>query len=462
MKRLFLRLFMLIALTSLLAACGQGPRTEDVSGSAETRIPLPQQDGSYVMQLVELTGLDSLYEMGGRFVHFFMAPSIADGHLTGSAPKARFVKSGGVYVAADQLSLQLATVYAHMERLAKLDAELGVGNVNHWPRDVGVAVRLSGGMRNNAFYDGATDSMLFVPYSGGDLPLAVNAGILAHEHFHSLFYKLVTIPLNEAGKNPGRVSLTAHSQAEFYQALNMPLLKGSRDQMQKKGQSGLRAAYQTMLLRGLNEGLADFWGWLYTGDPDFIAYSLPSEKKYRTLRAQGFEEQLILSNGPTLRRTVGILETDQTHLSNNLVSYAYVIGTQYSRILKSLADTYAQDRQLDTLAARKEVARLILKTLPALKQDLLTMKSTDYYEPANFLLSLLKNIGDAKEDECKLFAEVMNKNDFDGNLIYSCEKSADSDAWSMTSKPATSDATATARAENLRQPPPASGVSFAQ
>ncbi len=431
MKLLFLRLLMLITCLTALWGCADAGPSSQVSGNVKTRLPWPQADGSYALQVFELTGISSLYDLAGQFAQFYMSPGIEHGRLIGASPKARFIKTKGLFVAEDGLSLQLATVYAHMQRLAALDKDLGVGDVNKWPRDVGVSVRLTGDVRNNAFYDGDTDSMLFVPYAGAELPLAVNAGILGHEHFHSLFYKIVTLPLNKAGQNPGNISASAHSQADFYRLMKLPAVKTENIAASANQE---QAAYHFLLMKGLNEGLADFWGWLYTGDPDFIGYSLPTQIAARSLRAQDFDQPYELSSPSGLRRTISIFSADNSHLSSNINNYAYTIGTQFSRILKIFADNYAQERQLSGDEARRAVAQIILHTLPSFRDDLLQIKSTDYYEPSHFFSTLLTQVDKVHQSECQIISDVMNKNNTDGKWAYLCERQGSAAVWSLTKK----------------------------
>lgn len=411
---------MLILCTALLASCNSTTRTKDVGGNVKTRIPMPVAGGSYELQVVELLGLNYLWELSGEYATFYQTPTVVNGHLEGSAPRTRFIKSQDLYIAADTVSLQLATVYAHTQKFAALDAELGVGSVNKWPRDIGVSVQMTGGIRNNAFYDDDTDSMLFVPYTDQNLPLAVNAGVLAHEHFHSLFFKLVTLPLNEAAVKVGAKSQqgsnSTHSQDDIYQLFGIPKNK----KLEEDTVITEPVAYRIVLMRGLNEGLADFWGWLYTGDTDFIAYSLPEHRDSRSLKTVDPRQRLSLFNTPTLRGRVSALTMSPKNVTANLNNYAYVLGVQYSRILKIVTEAIAESRQLPIVDARKEMAKLILKTLSDLKTDMLNLDQNAYYDPSTFMTSLLENIEKPTDAECEIIAELMNFNE--NRSKYSCEE----------------------------------------
>lgn len=419
MKRLFLRLFMLLAALVGVSACSPHPETAEVSGSVKTRVAWPQKDGSYALQIVELTGLNSLYDLGGQFAKFFLSPRILEGRLDGSTPKTRFIKSGDLYIAGNELSLHLATVYAHMQNFAALDRELGVGDVNHWPRDIGVRVRFQNGLNNNAFYDGDTDSMLLVPYVGKELPIPVNAGILAHEHFHSLFYKIVMSPLQTQSKWSRLVGLqgSVHSQDQFYDIFDLPKKPERAEQVTSKENT----YYHLLLMRGMNEGLADFWGWIYTGSTSFIENSLPTEKsRDMNVNAEDRVGAFTFDSSLDLRARIRNWSSDDRRLMNNITSYAYTIGTVYSRTFKAYADVLADSRQLDIEVARKEVAKVILKTLVNFKEDLLRQGSKEFYEPSSFVASFAKNTS-LKKGECQFLVEALKINRKDTGIEFSCE-----------------------------------------
>ncbi|RYZ87242.1 MAG: hypothetical protein EOP06_12995, partial [Proteobacteria bacterium] len=181
-----LGLALVATLMTLTTACSPDLDQRKVSGDVSVRLPWMSDDNQYSFQDVLLKGLSSVTELSGTYVKFYIAPSIKNNKLSGNSPKTRFVKVGGTYVPADTLTQQIATIYAHMQRLSELDAKVGAENVNTFPRDVGVQTRMvSDGtlQSDNAFYEGETDSMLILPYTEENLPIPINAGILAHEYF---------------------------------------------------------------------------------------------------------------------------------------------------------------------------------------------------------------------------------------------------------------------------------------
>lgn len=435
-KYVFSRITAAILTTSALALSACSPRSDEpsqVKGSVRVLLPLNNSQGTYSLDIFELKGIEDLQTLAGRFVRFFLSPSIVDEKLHGSAPKARFLRNtDGAYVPSDEISQQLATVYAHMQRLAALDEELGVGDVNKWPRDIGVGVRIKGGLNNNAFYDGKTDSMLFVPYVDPGLAIAINGGILAHEHFHSLFYKRAM-----------RDSIAQiHSRSEFVDKTSMLEEESSTANSDKKilptirGQEmspeDMRLYYHMAMLRGLNEGLADYWGWMYTGDPDFIAQSLPSEKTVRSLKVSDEKSVKSLPTEESIQKALKVFYSGGKKLrfTDYVTGYAYTIGTQFSRVMKRYADIYASAHNIEPLKARKEVAKIIVKILPDIKEDFKKLEEK-YYTSTLFLNSFLKHVENMQSEDCQYLAEVFNNSTADKTTQYICKEES---GWKVVSE----------------------------
>jgi len=391
-----------------------------------------KEQAGYSEQTIPLSGIHSLYEVSGDYARFFISPGMIDGHLTGYAPKARFIRnSHKVYVPSDTLSQQMALVYAHMERLAALDATLGVGNLNHWPRDIGLGVRMMNGMENNAFYDGGSDSMLFVPYSEQNLPIIVNAGVLAHEHFHSLFFKIVVKPSQAESKSAIWSNQGSNHNAQLYEN-SLGLTSTLATTNSGTETKDLHFYYHVAMLRGLNEGLADYWGWVYTGDPEFLAPSLPVQRYIRSLAIK----TTTLMSSALIQREIGFYINATSGADAGIVSYAYMLGTQFSRILKGFADVYAQTRSLDSVTARQSVAKAILQALPAFRTEFkpLAEGQNDYYLPAHILLSIAAQIPDLRQAECKYLESLINSSQGD-SARYACQ-AKDKEATTWTLQPA--------------------------
>lgn len=394
-----------VSLLVLILGCNREPETHKVSGDVKTRIPFTSEGGAYSLQEVTLSGITSLYEFSGRYVNFYIYPAVADSRIYGHRPKTRFLKTGDLYVPEDDLSQQVAVIYAHFQRLAALDAELGAGNLNQWPRDVGVAVRYNMGKNyqtNNAFYDGSTDAMLVVPYTQNNLPIAVNGGILAHEHFHSLYFKIVE-------KNVFKKAMPLHGEEMREEVLGAKS-KGQKLFLKKpttEDNEDFINDYHDLFSRGINEGLADFWAWIYTGDPNFIQASLPSEKVSRSLELSAAEEQSFKFPNSEVWK-VRVANRFNANLGDKcrFDNVAYCLGTDYARTLKRFTNVVQSSRGLNSLAARKLVGASILKALPLLKEELLALKKAEYFEPTKFFTLLANSVEDLTSQE-KEFLETL-------------------------------------------------------
>lgn len=425
MKRVFSRITAAISVVAALTACSSNPDSANVSGDVKVLAPMNDDKAAshYSLQFIELLGLNNLQEVSGKFARFFFSPRIVNSHLDGVAPKGRFIRNtNGNYVPANDLSQQMTVIYAHMQRLAQMDIDLGAEGINQWPRDIGVGVHVTGGMDNNAFYDGKTDSMLFVPYTQADLPIAVNGGILAHEHFHSLFYKIVLKGLAE--------DATVHDREFFLKSAGIEdietkesnrIVDLTRPQVVTTDDE-IHAAYQKTLLRGINEGMADFWGWVYTGNPDFIASSLPSEKSARSLTVSGTRSLDWLPTELSVKRSVSVYMAYDMNQTQYLTGYAYTVGTQYSRVMKGFADLIASNRGLDSLTARRQVAKWLLTSLTTLRSDVEKNSDGSYYNPGNFVQGLVGAIPDLQEKECNYWMAVMNNSISSSDKKQTCKQ----------------------------------------
>lgn len=427
MKYVFPRFIAAISVLGLLSACGSQFDSAEQSKTTRVVSPWLNPQGEYSLQTLELSGLRDLKTLSGQFARFVFSPRVVDGKLQGHSPRGRFIKnSRNEYVPVDDLTQQMVVLYAHMQKFAELDEELGAGGVNTWPRDIGVAVRMKGGVKNNAFYDGRTDSMLFVPYTWNHLPISINGGILAHEHFHSLFYKLVI--KGNLEEVIDRSSL--HDREDI--VLNDEELKNPPESSPLKSFFGQRTLANPELIHkyhletltsGLNEGLADFWGWVYSGDPDFIAMSIPIEKDDRSLnlRAGDIYPQL-----PSKKKMMNRIESfmrygEADHMKTYLKGPAYTLGTQVSRFLKGFTEVSLKERGTVASQARKKVAKQIVSLLPQLKESLLSSSSEKYFRPVDFVILFAQQAPDLLEAECQYVASVLNNSEeFDSSNPYKC------------------------------------------
>jgi len=113
--------------------------------------------------------------------------------------------------------------------------------------------------------------------------LIVNGGVIGHEYFHAIFNSVVLQPL--------RASMATELAGESAANLHEGVFPGGREcGLLKIDETGtppdpkiVREMYRIRLLRAMNEGLADFWGWIYSGETDFVGRSLSYTKGTRNL-----------------------------------------------------------------------------------------------------------------------------------------------------------------------------------
>ncbi len=304
------------------------------------RLPWQQADGHIQMQNIQVQGLNSLAKMDGSFAKFYVHPTNRGNSVDGRDPSLSFVKmQGGYYLPKNTFSLELASVYAHLEQLGHVDASLvtdsglSLYDLNSWPMKVGVRTLFPNPADDNpAFYSSTFDTMFFQSYTRSELPLQVNGGVIAHEHFHSLFQRVVLDPLaaQQSAETPTGLALPPTKFSDFI--FESELFKSLRFKKQNTSapiaEENDPNVAQPYLERGFNEGLADVWGWLYTKDPDFVGRSISGVLGVRSLtlnRAALFSMQSFVHHVETL---IKVSEAEPFRLS-------YELGTQNAGFIRA-------------------------------------------------------------------------------------------------------------------------------
>ncbi|MBX3034358.1 MAG: hypothetical protein KF865_10580 [Bdellovibrionaceae bacterium] len=351
----------------LMMACSREPSTSRVSGEVRMRLPFPDDKGEVRLQEILLSGVENLLEMRGAYARFYFAPKLEPGGLRGEAARARFLRNhDGVYVPGDFVSQQMGALYAHFEKLSALDREVGAGQVVPWPRSVGVSVRLlkdDGALwTDNSFYDGASDAVLVVATTRRELPLSLNPGVIAHEHFHALFYHLVLRDLLRDGLVAQSMAGTAHDDP----GLSAPV---PDKEIEKKSEelSGNIKLQRALFLKAANEGLADVWGWIYSGQTDFVGRSLPPFKAARDLGRKGLEPL----RSDNFRRLYGIWKNGGQNSGAALNNLSYLMGSDLARAVRqAFLDSPAGAKADQDPSRRKVLARRMIQRLPELAKRL--------------------------------------------------------------------------------------------
>ncbi|MES2855149.1 MAG: hypothetical protein V4692_04765 [Bdellovibrionota bacterium] len=342
-------------------------------------IPWFDATGHYSLQTISLKTYDEPQFFRGKAAQIFVEPSDATGKISGSEPVGRYIRrNDGVLVPADEISLDATAVYAHFEHLREID--LGLGVQLKWPATVGIeAVMFTGEGRakDNALYDGRFDAFLILPSDHSRLPLTLNGGVLAHEHFHGIFQSEVLL---------GVKGLLSPRDLSFLHACNW-VTAGSEVNVEEivkratEKKSGLEkdtvvsSSYNAFLLRSLNEGFADFWAWVYTGDDDFLAKSLESEKVFRSL-----------SSPPGKLFTTEQIQSELSFNSSGRnkdeerARFSYNVGTKYARFMRAAA-TEIYGKSATDPETRIKFAKTLVSVLPEFKNQMKTKYSVESVSP---------------------------------------------------------------------------------
>lgn len=441
---------------ALLAACSSDEQLDRVSGRVRVRMPWTLSDLSLSpsdpvlasnaseaskqkqisLHFIQISELKELKRVQGQFAEFLLYPQLSGKDLSGTLPEADFFKlQNGKYVAKNALSMQMAVLYAHAERLHAFDKLLGI-MVNPGPRRIAITDVEDRGEANNAFYHGETDAMFFLPFSGSQIATTFNSGIYAHEHFHSIFYKLVHQPLIDAKVLPKNMNPSLHGSAfqdQLHGHGSVPAVLGSTAQ-QGADVSALSTLsvtqqnYAKILIQGINEGVADFWGWAYTGNPDFIALSLPSEKDARSLNSSAKLTDAFYRFPPrcVIQRFVEDVQASSADNKPMLVkAKAYEFGTAFSRVMKLYTESVQAADGITNAEARVKVAQQLAAFLPQLKTYYTTQLSQ------MVPIDLFKQFAQAQKmnlNQCQFMLKVLNAPLNDGGFKYACEETADKTA----------------------------------
>ena len=409
-----------------------GVRIGAQGSSGRYQIPWPDSTGQYHLQKIAIESFNSPETLQGSYTQILVNPYVKDGQLGSATPVGRFARNkDGVMIPADYVSVQAATIHAHIERLAQMDNELGVAERIQWPVKIGIQANVvdskTGTIKNNAVFDKKLNALLVMPYTiDSGLPIALNAGIVAHEHFHQIFQALVLDRL------PTKLSDTVSSLSDHLCAwatppggpieLNFPTsepksttsgeVEGQSPSAKFKNPLSLEAAndavapdvYNQFLLRGMNEGFADFWAWVYTGDAQFIGHSLPSENNRRRLDviAVKLPSELLLRHA-----LLDPVHPGQVRSEAERFGIAYSLGTLYARFLREVAMKVSGGGER-TLEQRLVLAHALLAALPEFAQEALSAQNDKRLLSPNAILApLQKSLQNLPSSGCEVFVRVV-------------------------------------------------------
>jgi hypothetical protein len=298
----------ILAMMAVLVACvligvACTKREPHQNGIYKVRIPVDDGTGHYHFITAELRSVKDIHAMSGTVANLKIG-----GHVTHevddlkakdwkvidtkandqTTPSAHFATVGDVLIPTDYTSLMLATVMYHMEGIKsffdgikgneKLDFPFTVIlNPNHIFTDKKYETYP---ITNNAAYLSSLDLFVFHPYHREELPMGFNGGIVGHEYTHRVFHGQTrnvltdflskninaTILLDDtnvpAGSDIPPESSDSHSEANSESNIEV-----SPQELSKAN---------VLMASALNEGLADYYAYEYTGNS---AWMLPSAQK---------------------------------------------------------------------------------------------------------------------------------------------------------------------------------------
>lgn len=415
-----------------LISCQRSGQDESVSDGSSVFIKIPiyqssNSDGSsgnknYRLQVVEFKTITQLNYLKGRRAEFTV-PTESKGNkkLLGFRPVFRFFKSDkGYLVPRDSASMQMASTYYFYEKLAEMDERVGMSNLLKYPRQIFIAQNLKNDQRfvnNNALYSVEKDALIIAPFDLPTLPLMANAGVIGHEHFHALFAALFINPLREKMPevnsivSPHHESLLLISGSESSKLhllennKQTPFNSSEQDQDIKSEEKLIREKYHKILLRGINEGLADFWGWIFSEDPQFVGRSLQEEMSRRDIEIESLQEASIHQFNKD-----GILSIIRLYpLSTPLDSISYQLGTQLARILRHAILLETQTQKTNEKNIQEKYAKILRKTIEGLRDKYQNLKEEELLDLSDVLRLFILSGDNLSFEGCEFLAQSLKQ-----------------------------------------------------
>jgi hypothetical protein len=359
----------------LVLACSR--RVDDES--MRVLLPWPNEQGVHSLQVIEVKTLRDMRKMKGDAAEIYVHPGITNTTMDGISPNAKFSKSSkGYYNPKDTITQEMMAIYAHTERLRELDQSVGIDILLAWPRKIGVQTKATDArtdrvISENAMYLSNQDVTLYFPYEKSKLPISLNSGVIAHEHFHAIFQRIVIDPLatkfnvETFGREPGNKPMTEEQLAQLETSSN-----------------------NRFVLRGLNEGLADVWATIYLGQSEFLSQSLN--------RFDRDANALFLADQP--------LQTwvPKTFGNANEVQFeplAYSLGVQYARLMRK-----AMEAEKLTMTNKTSQAIFVVETLTRLRDILIENFNTKI--SAEVLVKAIFSIEELNTTNCEWLSPILN------------------------------------------------------
>lgn len=432
------KILLLPLILNLLLSCVAKDPQDSQSGPLRVKIPIfnPEAPDSYAMKTVQVDTVEHLKTFSGSTGQFFFTPGSLNGKLVGHRPSVKLGRDAeGTYFPTDLLSLQIVSIYYHLEQLRYFDRELKIESSTNWPKSIALNARLPSRRddfrHNNAFYSPELDALVFVPYTQKRLPITVNAGVIAHEHFHSLFESYLDrsvkkLKLYEEKTSEAKVAI-ANSADTKADKVAGPKFERIRDNLGACKGAEQRPRYLITLNRALNEGLADVWAWLATGDTRFVERSLhqgggqvsdrlkitpPSGSRplcgrmapRGVSRDLDSEVQGEIENCACLALKIqeAALDTkSEEEARENSVGLAYHLGSRIAKTVKQFVQGATAERKVLAPEDRRAVAEALIRGLQKIEQKMTAMKDDEWPEPRDLVAVFVDEISETQKNNCE-------------------------------------------------------------
>lgn len=377
-------------------------------------IPWPNAQGQYSVQKVQVDTVSSWSPLRGSAAKLQSHGTLRGDILSSQEVVMEFTQDrSGVMIPLTQFSVEVSSIYANFERLQKKDIELGIPEADV-ARKVFIRFRSRNSglpLANNALYFLDNDSFFIMPYESNKLPISVNGSILAHEHFHSIFARLLLRPLIKEGKLQGKNVLSfltePHDTNELVNYVkngdvsseSTPTLKPNPEETSKVNpfseedntnklispSSPKQIKHVNMVfIMALNEGLADVWAWLYSHNPCFIAPSL--DLKSDPTKIDDYENRCLSTKSGVISpfniSTLNYINNDGLEKEEDQMRRkAYHLGTHLARMIYRRME---ERGELDNPNAIQFWSKHIVETLPQFLPEMLKVYVTEDKEQSLF------------------------------------------------------------------------------
>lgn len=419
--RIFARILRALPIAGLVCSAGCAPVQGDSQSNSSPsvyRLPWLDASGDYTLQDIKLSTFTEPGSLRGSVAEIIVVPRAVGSSVGGEEPIGRWIEVGTgnsrKKIPADLVTMQAATLYAHLEKLNEIDQATGIASVLPGRMRVGLLARIATAnspenlILNNAVYDGRLDALFMVPYTPeSGLAIAMNGGIIGHEHFHRVFQAFVMSQIREAARTGGipygwddSIACAAGIQAETPPEILPEIPPGKPAPFPEVMPYGYQAAeglvplkiYNQASLRAFNEGLADFWGWAYSQDDDFVARSLglkedEARRLDRTVSA--------LPNKETLRQNLlGVNRAGfpALKLEGGRVAAAYRFGTEYARVLRMLTQAIEVSSGVDRATAASRVRKAMALGLQGISEEVVRVWGREEIEPERLLRPVVSKL----------------------------------------------------------------------